>query len=90
MTATDTNIHDRMSCIMFLCYMNRLPIWKTANDKEIITNLSGNIELSHVSFRYSDEMPYVIDDLSLIINKGEYLGVVGTTGCEKSSVFLCD
>lgn len=57
-----------------------------SNDKEIITNLSGNIELSHVSFRYSDEMPYVINDLSLTINKGEYLGVVGTTGCGKSTL----
>ena len=28
-----------------------------SNDKKIITSLSGNIELSHVSFRYSDEMP---------------------------------
>ena len=48
--------------------------------------ISGSIELSHVSFRYSEELPLVLDDLSLSIKPGEYVGVVGTSGCGKSTL----
>lgn len=54
--------------------------------KENITELRGGIELSHVSFRYDESMPNVIDDLSLTIKPGEYLAVVGSTGCGKSTL----
>lgn len=55
-------------------------------EKENVSSLEGAIELSHVSFRYNDTMPNVIDDLSLKIEPGEYLAVVGTTGCGKSTL----
>ena len=54
--------------------------------KEVITSLRGGIELSHVSFRYDESMPNVIDDLSLTIKPGEYLAIVGSTGCGKSTL----
>lgn len=54
--------------------------------KERATGLRGEIELSHVSFKYNDDMPNVIDNLSLKIHKGEYLAIVGSTGCGKSTL----
>ena len=54
--------------------------------KENITSLRGGIELSHVTFRYDESMPNVIDDLSLTVKPGEYLAVVGSTGCGKSTL----
>ena len=54
--------------------------------KENIAELHGAIELSHVSFRYDELMPNIIDDLSLKIAPGEYLAVVGPTGCGKSTL----
>lgn len=54
--------------------------------KEIVTQLNGGIELSHISFRYNDSMPNVIDDLSLTVKPGEYLAIVGSTGCGKSTL----
>lgn len=54
--------------------------------KEIVTQLKGAIELSHISFRYDESMPNVVDDLSLVINSGEYLAIVGSTGCGKSTL----
>ena len=54
--------------------------------KEIITRISGNVELSHVSFRYSDDTPYVLNDISLKIDPGEYVAIVGSTGCGKSTL----
>ena len=59
---------------------------ETLGEKEIVTSLRGNIELSHVSFKYDDAMPNVIDDLSLTIPSGQYLAVVGSTGCGKSTL----
>ena len=59
---------------------------ETHDGKEIITSLQGNIELSHVFFRYDESMPNVIDDLSLTIKAGEYLAIVGSTGCGKSTL----
>ena len=59
---------------------------ETHERKENLAALHGSIELSHVTFRYEDGMPNVIDDLSLKIAPGEYLAVVGSTGCGKSTL----
>ena len=44
------------------------------------------VELNNVSFRYNDSMPNVIDDLTIKIRSGQYVGVVGKTGCGKSTL----
>lgn len=66
------------------------PILETAPEltegSEMVTSLNGAIELVGVSFRYDERMPYVIDNLSLKIKKGEYLAVTGATGCGKSTL----
>ena len=54
--------------------------------KEIVRQLSGSIDLDHVSFRYDDASPYVLNDLSLKIRAGEYVALVGRTGCGKSTL----
>ena len=59
---------------------------ETARDKEIVTNISGRIEMEHVSFRYDQSSPYIFDDLSLKIRPGEYVAIVGKTGCGKSTL----
>lgn len=51
-----------------------------------ITKLSGGVELNNVSFRYDDSMPMVIDNLSLKIKPGQYVAIVGKTGCGKSTL----
>ncbi len=59
---------------------------EVAEGKQVISRLSGNIELNNVSFRYSENMPLVIDDLSLKIRAGQYVAIVGETGCGKSTL----
>ena len=59
---------------------------ETSQGKEIVTGISGGIELSHISFRYSDDTPYVLNDISLKIKPGEYVAIVGSTGCGKSTL----
>ena len=55
-------------------------------NRQVVTRLSGGIELNNVSFRYGENMPYVLDDLSLKIRPGEYVAIVGKTGCGKSTL----
>ncbi len=54
--------------------------------RRIVTKVSGSIELNNISFRYSDSMPNVIDNLSLKIKPGQYVALVGSTGCGKSTL----
>ncbi len=66
------------------------PILKTqpesSENRAMVTRLSGSIELSNVYFRYNEHMPYVVDGMSLKIKAGEYIAIVGATGCGKSTL----
>ena len=55
-------------------------------NKKILTRLSGNIEINNVSFRYNEDMPWVLDNISLKIKAGQYVAIVGKTGCGKSTL----
>lgn len=55
-------------------------------NRQVVTRLRGGIELNNVSFRYNDSMPLVLDDLSLKIRPGQYVAIVGKTGCGKSTL----
>ena len=59
---------------------------ESAENKTMVTKLSGNIELSNVYFRYNQNMPYVVNGMSLKIRAGEYIAIVGSTGCGKSTL----
>ncbi|WP_294471744.1 NHLP bacteriocin export ABC transporter permease/ATPase subunit [uncultured Ruminococcus sp.] len=59
---------------------------ETSDNKEIVTKLSGGVELNNVYFRYSENSPYIVNDLSIKIRAGEYVAIVGKTGCGKSTL----
>lgn len=59
---------------------------EVSESREIVTRLSGGIELSNVCFRYREDMPYVVDGINLKIRPGEYIAIVGATGCGKSTL----
>ena len=46
----------------------------------------NSIELNNLSFRYSEESPWILKNINLEIPKGSVVGVVGTTGCGKSTL----
>ncbi|MGI6711866.1 MAG: NHLP bacteriocin export ABC transporter permease/ATPase subunit [Bacillota bacterium] len=54
--------------------------------KKIITTLSGNVEVNHLTFRYHKDGPVILDDISFKIRPGEYVAIVGKTGCGKSTL----
>ena len=48
--------------------------------------LKGEVEISGVSFRYGENLPYVLKNFSLHVAPGEYVGIVGRSGCGKSTL----
>ncbi len=57
-----------------------------SENKRVISGLRGGIELSNVTFTYDEGMPNVLDGLSLKIRPGQYVAIVGKTGCGKSTL----
>ena len=45
--------------------------------------LEGRLELSHVFFRYREDGPLILDDLSFTAEPGEFVAVVGPSGAGK-------
>ncbi len=66
------------------------PILKTEpenmGDKQLVNKLNGGIELNNISFRYNEDGPMILDGLNLKVKPGEYLAIVGKTGCGKSTI----
>jgi len=59
---------------------------QTGTEKEIVKSISGNVEINNVTFRYTKDGPKILDNLSLKIKSGQYVAVVGKTGCGKSTL----
>jgi ATP-binding cassette subfamily B protein len=50
-----------------------------------IKEMKGSIEFKNVSFRYGENLPYVLKDINLNISSGSVLAVMGYTGSGKTS-----
>jgi ABC-type bacteriocin/lantibiotic exporter with double-glycine peptidase domain len=48
--------------------------------------LQGRIELDHVSFRYGSLNPFVVQDISLTVEPGQFVALVGRSGSGKSTL----
>lgn len=59
---------------------------ENTQNKKVVESISGNIKLENVSFRYSETGPLIVNDLSLEIKEGDYIAIVGQTGCGKSTL----
>lgn len=56
------------------------------SDKPSVSKLEGNIEISHLNFRYSPDAPLVLKDINLNVKPGEFVAIVGTSGAGKSTL----
>jgi NHLM bacteriocin system ABC transporter ATP-binding protein len=55
-------------------------------DRPVVRKLRGAIEVNNISFRYRENMPEVLNDISFKIRPGQYVAIVGKTGCGKSTL----
>ncbi|MCP6762144.1 MAG: NHLP bacteriocin export ABC transporter permease/ATPase subunit [Fischerella sp. CENA71] len=78
--------------------MQVLPMWKRAEPiltaiPEITSSktdpgrLSGKLLVDHVVFRYRDDGPLTLDDVTIKADPGEYIALVGPSGSGKSTLF---
>ena len=59
---------------------------ESSENKSMVTSLKGSIEMSNVFFRYDANTPYIVKGMSFRIKAGEYIAIVGKTGCGKSTL----
>ena len=59
---------------------------ETSQNKLVIESIKGNIKFENVSFKYIENGPLILNNLSLDIKEGEYVAIVGQTGCGKSTL----
>jgi len=78
--------------------LNVIPLYERAKPilrslPEVVTTqtsppeLTGDIDIHHVSFRYREEGPLVLRDVSLGISSGQFVAFVGPSGSGKSTLF---
>ena len=78
-------------------FASALPVFRTlkpvmefvpeiSGEKQVVESLNGRITLQNITFSYTKQMPPVLENLSLDINQGEYVAIVGMTGCGKSTI----
>ena len=70
-------------------------VWDVLDENEVLPEKAGavelgplreNIELRSVSFNYQNDTKLILDELSLIVEKGSVVALVGESGSGKSSL----
>ncbi|MEH2272766.1 MAG: NHLP bacteriocin export ABC transporter permease/ATPase subunit [Nostoc sp.] len=75
-----------------------VPLWERAqpileskpevdSEKADPGRLSGRVVVDHVIFRYRDDGPLTLDDVSIHAEPGEFIAFVGASGSGKSTLF---
>lgn len=60
---------------------------ESSSNKIRVKSLSGNISVSHLTFKYDNNSPLILNDISFDIKSGDYVAFVGKSGCGKSTLF---
>ncbi len=55
------------------------------NEESKPINIENSFSLQNIQFRYNDDTPWVLDNISLEIKKGSRIGLIGATGSGKST-----
>lgn len=57
----------------------------SASNNENRIHFTDSIELKNINFQFSKDSPWILRDFNLKINKGNRIGLIGETGCGKST-----
>jgi len=64
----------------------RTPPEQSGRDIARAPRLTGRVSLQGVSFRYGDNLPFVVRNVSVEIRQGTTVAIVGRSGCGKSTL----
>jgi ATP-binding cassette subfamily B protein len=70
----------------FMEMLEVAPDLRDAPDAVDLPPVRGHVEFRDVSFRYKDDQQHVLKDLSLEIQAGEYIALVGSSGVGKTTL----
>ncbi|MBO5372645.1 MAG: ABC transporter ATP-binding protein [Lachnospiraceae bacterium] len=70
----------------FMEIMSIEPDIYNMNDAKPLQNVKGEIDFDNVSFRYEENSEKVLSHISLHVNAGEYVALVGSSGAGKSTL----
>ena len=73
------NINDAMKMI------EEIPNLQNSEEIQSI-KFDKKIEIRNLYFRYNNEGSLILENLNLVINKGEKVGIIGSTGSGKSTI----
>lgn len=51
-----------------------------------LNDVKGKVEFKDVSFKYFDGNKEVVSNISFVVNKGETIALIGSTGCGKTTI----
>ena len=81
-----SDLESRMTSVERLTFYGELP-----SEKEFASHSttvkSGKLEFRNVKLRYAEHLPYVLKNVSFVIESGRRAGVIGRTGSGKSTLF---
>jgi ATP-binding cassette subfamily B protein len=81
-----TELQNAIVCASrIFAFIEAEPQIPDAEDATVIENVSGNVSLENVEFRYVEDKP-LIRDFSLDVKPGQRVAIVGPTGCGKTTV----
>jgi ATP-binding cassette subfamily B protein len=70
----------------FMEIMNLKPAIKNKSNAMTLPEVHGEIEFKQVSFRYEDHLDNILVNLSLLVQSGEYVALVGPSGAGKTTL----
>ncbi len=95
-TSQIASIQRALAALAHIEVIFREPV-ENENDPELIANIESSLlkgeleafeslEFKHVRFRYNSHSPYVLDDVSFTLRRGQKIALVGSTGSGKSTI----
>jgi ABC-type bacteriocin/lantibiotic exporter with double-glycine peptidase domain len=81
-----TKMVSRLLPEMRLCHPILEAKIEVNKGSHVVREITGNVEIRGLKFRYADDMPQLFDGLNLNINSGDYVAFVGGSGCGKSTL----